>query len=45
MKELMKYPFADPVAVEVDPRYRELQSRGPIMVELPYGEPCWLATG
>jgi cytochrome P450 len=44
MKELMKYPFADPVAVEVDPRYRELQSRGPIMVELPYGEPCWLAT-
>jgi cytochrome P450 RapN len=44
MKELMDYPFAEPVAVEVDPKYRELQSRGPILVQLPYGEPCWLAT-
>jgi cytochrome P450 len=42
--EPIKYPFAEPVALEVDPGYRELQSRGPIKVQLPYGEPCWLAT-
>ena len=40
----MSDPFAEPAALDVDPRYRELQSRGPIMVQLPYGEPCWLAT-
>jgi cytochrome P450 RapN len=40
----MEYPFAQPVALEVDPKYRELQARGPIIVQLPYGEPCWLAT-
>ena len=44
MKELMEYPFAEPIALQVDPLYRDLQSRGPIKVQLPYGEPCWLAT-
>ena len=24
--------------------YRDLQQQGPIKVQLPYGEPCWLAT-
>jgi cytochrome P450 RapN len=44
MRELMEYPFAEPIALQVDPLYRDLQSRGPIKVQLPYGEPCWLAT-
>jgi cytochrome P450 len=40
----MPYPFVRHDDLTVDARYRELQQRGPIMVELPYGEPLWLAT-
>jgi cytochrome P450 len=38
------YPIVDDDGLDVDPIYRELQRRGPIKVQLAYGEPCWLAT-
>jgi cytochrome P450 len=41
---LIDYPIAAEHALDVDPRYRELQARGPVRVRLPFGEPCWLAT-
>ena len=40
----ISYPFADDHGLDVDPVYRELQERGPVKVQLPFGEPCWLAT-
>jgi cytochrome P450 len=42
--EIIQYPMVTERGVEVDPIYRELQSRGPVKVRLPHGEPCWLAT-
>jgi cytochrome P450 len=41
---VIDYPFADDHGLDVDPAYRELQQRGPMKVQLPFGEPCWLAT-
>jgi cytochrome P450 RapN len=38
------YPIVADDGLDVDPIYRELQRVGPIRVQLPYGEPCWLAT-
>jgi cytochrome P450 len=38
------YPLVEDEALDVDPIYRELQQQGPVKVQLPYGEPCWLAT-
>jgi cytochrome P450 len=42
--ELIKYPFAPPEGLSVDVRYKDLQKHGPVKVQLPLGEPCWLAT-
>jgi cytochrome P450 RapN len=42
--ELPSYPFVAADGLTVDPLYRDLQSKGPIQVKFPYGEPCWLAT-
>ena len=41
---ITKYPIVDDDGLDVAPIYRELQREGPIRVQLPYGEPCWLAT-
>ena len=38
------YPFCEDGALDVDPRFRELQRQGPIRIQLPVGPPCWLAT-
>jgi cytochrome P450 len=42
--EIRRYPFVEAVGLTIDPVYRKLQESGPIMVQLPFGEPCWLAT-
>jgi cytochrome P450 RapN len=42
--ELLAYPFATEVGLDVDPGYRALQQRGPVRVQLAHGAPCWLAT-
>jgi hypothetical protein len=42
--EVVKYPSFDVVRLEVDPRYKAIQEKGLIKVQLPYGDPCWLAT-
>ena len=42
--EILEYPMVTDTALEVAPIFAELQQRGPIKVQLPYGEPCWLAT-
>ena len=42
--ELLAYPFGPPDGLTVDPIYRELQSKRPIQVTFPFGEPVWLAT-
>ncbi len=44
MDDVIAYPIARPVDLTVDAFYRDLQQKGPIRVQLPYGEPCWLAT-
>ena len=42
--EPIPYPLAPERALDVDPAYLELQHQGPVRIQLPYGEPCWLAT-
>lgn len=42
--DIVEYPFVKHDDLTVDPRYSELQRRGPIRARLPYGEPCWIAT-
>lgn len=42
--EILEYPMVRHDDLTVDPVYRELQRQGPIRIQLPYGEPCWLAT-
>ena len=43
-RDVVSYPFAHDDALDMDAAYRDLQRRGPIRVQLPFGEPCWLAT-
>ena len=38
------YPVVRHDDLVVDEFYRELQTKGPVRVQLPFGEPCWLAT-
>jgi cytochrome P450 len=42
--DIRRYPFVEAVGLTIDPAYRKLQESGPIQVQLPFGEPCWLAT-
>ena len=42
--EVIEYPLVRYDDLTVDPRYKDLQRQGPIRVQLPYGQPCWLAT-
>jgi cytochrome P450 RapN len=42
--DVVDYPFVEDDALDVDPAYRELQARGPVRAQLPFGEPCWVAT-
>ncbi|MCI4063914.1 cytochrome P450 [Micromonospora sp. R77] len=40
-----RYPFSTPDRLELDPRYALLRREQPLTrVQLPYGEPAWLAT-
>ena len=43
-REVIDYPLVRYDDLTVDPRYKDLQRQGPIRVQLPYGQPCWLAT-
>ena len=40
----MTYPVVRRDDLVIDDFYRDLQAKGPVRVQLPYGEPCWLAT-
>jgi cytochrome P450 RapN len=40
----MTYPVVRRDELTIDDFYRDLQAKGPVRVQLPYGEPCWLAT-
>lgn len=43
--EPVAYPFSEPDELVVDPTYQQLRKQdGLIRVQLPYGEPTWLAT-
>jgi cytochrome P450 RapN len=41
---ITRYPFVEDDGLDVDPIYKDLQRHGAIKVQLPFGEPCWLAT-
>ena len=41
---VLQYPFSKEQALDVEPAFLALHERGPVRVQLPYGEPCWLAT-
>jgi len=41
---LLQYPVVRHDDLIIDDFYRDLQAKGPVRVQLPYGEPCWLAT-
>jgi cytochrome P450 len=41
---VIPYPPVKEHALDVDAVYLDLQRQGPIRIQLPYGEPCWLAT-
>jgi cytochrome P450 len=43
-EDVLSYPFVEDDALDVDPRFKQLQQRGPIRIQLPCGPPCWLAT-
>lgn len=43
--DLPKYPIVEHVDLSMDPRYLELQHKGPFKAQLPLGEPIWIATG
>ena len=40
---VLQYPFSKEQALDVEPAFLALHERGPVRVQLPYGEPCWLA--
>jgi cytochrome P450 len=42
--EVIQYPIVRYDDLTIDPLYRELQQQGPIRIQLPFGEPCWMAT-
>lgn len=42
--ELPSYPVVEQIDLSIDPRYLELQQRGPFKAKLPMGEPIWIAT-
>ena len=42
--EIIEYPIVRYDDLTIDPVYLELQTRGPIRIQLPFGEPCWVAT-
>ena len=42
--EIIEYPIVRYDDLTIDPLYQELQQKGPIRIQLPFGEPCWLAT-
>jgi len=42
--EILQYPFVHDHALDIDVRFQELQRRPPVLVQMPYGPPCWLAT-
>lgn len=42
--EIIEYPIVRYDDLTIDPLYRGLQEQGPIRIQLPFGEPCWLAT-
>jgi cytochrome P450 len=41
---IIEYPIVRRDDLVVDEFYGELQRTGPVHIQLPYGEPCWLAT-
>jgi cytochrome P450 len=43
-EEVIQYPFDQQDDLTIDPRYFELQQRGPFKAQLLYGEPVWVAT-
>ena len=42
--EIIEYPIVRYDDLTIDPVYLELQQRGPIRIQLAFGEPCWVAT-
>lgn len=42
--ELVTYPAGEPERLEPDPLHAKLRAQPMIRVQLPYGEPAWLAT-
>ncbi len=42
---VIEYPIVRRDDLVVDDFYRELQEQGPVRIQLPYGEPSWMATG
>jgi cytochrome P450 len=42
--QIIDYPVVQDRALDVDPVYKEFQEKGLVRVQLPFGEPCWLAT-
>ena len=42
---VIEYPIVRRDDLVVDDFYHELQEQGPVRIQLPYGEPSWMATG
>ena len=42
--ELLRYPYVPDTGLDVDAMYKELQQQPAIQVQLPFGDPVWLAT-
>jgi cytochrome P450 len=42
--EIVRYPMFEAAGIDVDERYRDIQKQGLMRIQLPHGDPCWLAT-
>ena len=42
--EIHNYPMFEVKGLDVDERYKDIQKQGLLRIQLPFGEPCWLAT-
>jgi cytochrome P450 len=43
-EQIIAYPIVDDDGLDVDLAYLDLQTRGPVRVQMPFGDPCWVAT-
>jgi cytochrome P450 len=42
--EIVRYPMFEAAGIDVDEHYKDIQKQGLMRIQLPHGDPAWLAT-